>query len=82
MPAPHISTNFQDELDPRFQRIFDNTYNALPDMLPTLYNFTPTNGRNDMRWSQTGASEDLTDFTGSIIYSSQNQGFDTTLTPE
>ncbi len=46
MAVPHVSEEFGDVLDPRFQRIFDDTYEELPDMLPLLFNFDPSNGRD------------------------------------
>ncbi len=81
MATPHVSENFGDLLDPRFQKIFFEQYKALPDMLPMLYNFEPTNGRNDMMWSSVGTIPDFEAFTGTVGYNSQNQGFDTTSTP-
>jgi hypothetical protein len=80
MATPHISTNFGDLLDPRFQKIFNEQYTQLPDMLPSLYTFPTDNGRNDMRWSQVGTVPDFEEFTGSINYQSQVQGFDTVAT--
>ncbi len=81
MPVPHTSGNFGDLLDPRFQKIFDEKVKQLPDRLPELYTMTPTNGRNNMTWSSVGALPDFEEFTGSVSYNSQNQGFDTTATP-
>lgn len=81
MAVPHISENFGDLLDPRFQRIFSDKYNEHPDMVPMLYTMTPTNGRNNMMWSDVGAVEDFTEFSGTVSYSSRNQGYDTTATP-
>ena len=81
MPVPSTSGNFGDLLDPRFQRIFNETYKQLPDMNPSLYTFVPTNNRNDMRWTQVGTVANLTQFAGTVTYQSQNQGFDTTATP-
>ena len=81
MGVPHISENFGDLLDPRFQKIFTEQYKALPDMLPLLYNFEPTNGRNNMTWSSVGTVPDFEQFTGIVGYNSQNQGFDVTSTP-
>lgn len=81
MPVPHSSGAFGDLLDPRFQEIFYNEYEQLPDMLPNLYSFPPTNGRNNMTWSQVGTLPDFQEFTGTIQYSSQSQGYDTTSTP-
>ncbi|MHC4179979.1 MAG: Mu-like prophage major head subunit gpT family protein [Planctomycetota bacterium] len=81
MATPHVSTNFPDTLDPRFEHIFWEEYYELPDMIPRMYSMPPTNGRNDMRWSQTGTVPDFTQFTGTVDYGSFNQGYDTTLTP-
>ena len=80
MPVPHVSTAFGDLLDPRFQKIRNEEYNRLPDMLPELYNFEPQNGRNNMMWSSVGTIADFSEFTGTIGYESQSQGYDTTLT--
>jgi hypothetical protein len=75
------SSQFGDLLDPRFQGIFNEVYTERPDMLPIVYNFVPTNGRNNMQWTQIGAVEDFTEFDGSVSYTSMNQGYDTTATP-
>lgn len=80
MPVPHTSANFGDLLDPRFQRIFHEQYDQLPDMLPTLFTFAPDNGRADMRWSQVGALQNWPEFTGTVTYQSASQGFDTVAT--
>ena len=55
-----ISDNFGDVLNPRFQRIFDDKFKELTDMIPTLYAMPPQNGRNNMMWSDVGAVEDFT----------------------
>ncbi len=81
MPNPQTSSAFGDLLDPRFQGIFHEVFQDRPDMLPEVYNFVATNGRNDMRWSQVGAVEDFEAFSGTVDYSSMNQGYDTTATP-
>lgn len=81
MPVPHASVNFGDLLDPRFQRIFYEKYDQLPDMLSEVYGFPPNNGRNDMTWSSVGTLPDFSEFTGNVTYNSQSQGYDTTSTP-
>jgi hypothetical protein len=81
MAVPHDSGNFGDLLDPRFQDIFDEQYRQLPDMLPTLFSMPPTNGRDNMRWSEVGAYGDWDEFTGTVNYDSVTQGFDTVSTP-
>lgn len=81
MPNPHISDNFGDLLDPRFQKIFFENYPQLNDMLPELYNFIPSNGRDTLRWSEVGTLPDWDAFTGSVNYKSSAQGYDTVMTP-
>ena len=81
MASPHVSGAFGDLLDPRFQKIFFESYAQLESMLPRLYTMVGTNGRNDMRWSQVGTLPDWSTFTGTVDYSSSAQGFDTTATP-
>jgi hypothetical protein len=81
MAVPHVSTNFADVLDPRFQDIFWETYQELPDMIPRFYT-TASNGRDTMRWSQVGTVPDFTEFTGNVDYGSFNQGYDTVSTPK
>jgi len=81
MAVPHASGAFGDLLDPRFQKIFFERFNELPDMLGELFSFEPTNGRNDMRWSQVGTLGDFEQFSGTVTYDSMSQGYDTTSTP-
>jgi len=80
MAVPHISTQFGDLLDPRFQKIFYEQYDQLPDMVDDLYAKVSHNGRADMRWSSVGAFGDWSEFTGTVGYDSVNQGYDTTTT--
>lgn len=80
MAVPHVSTNFGDLLDPRFQRIFNDAAPQLNDMLPVLFTFTPDNGRADMRWSQVGGYTNIPEFTGTVTYQSSDQVYDTTAT--
>lgn len=81
MGAPHTSGAFGDLLDPRFQKIFQDTFKQLPDMIGKLFTSQGTNGRNNMTWSEVGAIPDFEEFTGSVPYSSQAQGYDVTSTP-
>jgi hypothetical protein len=80
MATPHVSTNFADVLDPRFQEVFWETYQELPDMIPRFYS-TVSNGRDTVRWSQVGTVPDFVQFTGTVDYGSFNQGYDTVATP-
>lgn len=81
MANPHVSESFGDLLDPRFQRIFYETYDGLPSMLSELFTMVPTNGRNDMRWSQVGTLPNWNQFSGSVNYADSAQGYDTVATP-
>lgn len=81
MPSPHVSENFADLLDPRFQKIFFETYRQEPSMIGEFYPSLGTNGREDMRFSQVGTLDDWSQFTGSVDYQSSTQGYDTVLTP-
>jgi len=81
MATPHLSVNFSDELDPRFEHIFWEEYNELPDMVPRIYGMDSTNGQATMRWGQVGTVPDFVEFTGTVDYGSFNQGYDTVLTP-
>ena len=76
MAVPHDTGQFGDLLDPRFQKIFFDQYEQLPDMLPTIFSFPPDNGRGDMRWSEVGEYGDFPAFAGSVVYDSISQGFD------
>lgn len=78
--AAAVSESFGDLLDPRFQRIFNDEYAQLPDMIPTIFGMPADNGRADMRWSQVGAFADWSEFTGSVEYDTVYQGYDTTAT--
>lgn len=81
MATPMISGSFGDLLDPRFQKIFQDTLKPLPDMLGEVYTMVPTNGRNNMTWSEVGTLTDWDEFTGTVAYTSLSQGYDVTMTP-
>jgi len=81
MPAPHVSTAFADLLDPRFQKIFHDEYAQLPDMIGNLFSTVSTNGRNNMTWSNVGTIPDFAEFNGTVSYTSQSLGYNTTATP-
>src|SRR3954470_23981358 len=81
MTTPMTSESFGDLLDPRFQKIFTDTLKPLPDMLGEVYTMVPTNGRNNMTWSDIGTLTDWDEFTGNVAYTSLSQGYDVTMTP-
>ncbi|MCR4338508.1 MAG: Mu-like prophage major head subunit gpT family protein [Gemmatimonadaceae bacterium] len=81
MTTPQVSTSFGDLLDPRFQRIFFEEKKQLTSMVDTVYTVIPTNGRNNMTFSEIGTLSDWTEFTGNVDFSSMSQGYDVTMTP-
>lgn len=81
MATPHLPQNFGDLLDPRFQKIFYEEKPQIPSMIGTIYTMVPTNGRNNMTWSEVGTLPDIEEFTGTVNYSSSSQGYDVTMTP-
>ena len=81
MSSPLVSENFGDLLDPRFQKIFSEKFDDIPDMLPQVYNMIGSNGRDETKFSDVGAFGDLTEFAGTVAFDSFSQGFDTTVTP-
>lgn len=81
MANPHASVNFGDLLDPRFHEIWDSEYPQHADMIPKIYRKEPSNGRDEMKFSSVGTMVDFEEFTGTVAYNSQFQGYDTTLIP-
>ena len=81
MGVPHTTGQFGDLLDPNFQKIFDDNFPQLNDMLPELYDFVPNNGQIDMKFGQVSGYTDIPEFSGSVTYQSATQGYDTTITP-
>jgi len=76
--SPHLSVQFGDLLDPRFNRVFNDRLAQLPDMVGTVFDFPPDNGRADFRYSEVGAYDDWEQFTGSVTYDRAFQGYDVT----
>lgn len=81
MATPMTSESFPDLLDPRFQKIFHEEKPQIPSMLSQIFTMVSTNGRNNMTWSEVGTLPDISEFTGTITYSSASQGYDVTMTP-
>ena len=79
MAVPHTSASFADLVDKRVTKIFYEAYDELPDVLPQLFGMEKSNDQYE-RWSGVGALGDLSQFTGSVSYQSQSQGYDTTAT--
>jgi hypothetical protein len=81
MPAPHVSTAFGDLLDPRFSENLLRGVPAASRHGRELFSDVNTNGRNNMTWSNVGTLPDFTEFNGTVGYTSQNLGYNTTMTP-
>ena len=81
MGVPHTTGAFGDLLDPDFQKIFDDNFPQLNDMLPELFNFEPDNGQISMKFSEVSGYGDIPEFSGSVTYQAAAQGYDTTVTP-
>ena len=74
------SLRHPDNLDPRFQRIFDDEFGMLKDMIPDIFTMAGHTGRADIRWSEVGELDDFVELSGQIDYDQQFQGYDTVAT--
>ena len=81
MPVPAVSVAFGDLLDPRFEEIWDSEYPQHDDMIPRLFYDEPSNGRDEMKFSSVGTMTDFEEFTGTVAYNAQFQGYDTRMIP-
>lgn len=81
MAVPAVSVAFGDLLDPRFHEIWDAEYPHHEDMIPKLFREEPSNGRDEMKFSSVGTMTDFEEFTGTVAYNAQFQGYDTRLIP-
>ena len=79
MAVPLVSGSFGDLLDPRFRKIFFETYKQLPSMRGNLYTEISSD-RDTVRDSSVGTLGDLVEFTGTITYDDMSQGYDVTET--
>lgn len=79
---PLISTAYPDviELTARFTRIFNETYEQLPDRIDDFF-FRMDSSRVNERFSGVGTYGSIPFFTGSVTYADIAQGYDSTLTP-
>lgn len=76
----HIEENFGDLLDPRFQKIFSDQYDDLPDMIPEMYPILPHNNRETWSVSDVGTMGDWDEFDGEVTEDEVTQGYDVTAT--
>lgn len=80
-----ISTNWQDLLDIRHAKIYNERYKQLPDMIGRFFRIVgpgESPQRATYRDSSAGAFGDVPEFTGSVTYDEAYQGYDRTLTPK
>lgn len=85
MSVPVTSGAFGDLLDPRFQKIFNDRYKQLPDMLSKFFSMpsaTAAPTKADYRTSSVGTLGDVPEFTGSVTYDDVSQGYDGVITPK
>lgn len=80
MPVPHSSGNFGDLLDKRVTKLFYDELEQLPDLVGSVYSVEKSNDAYEVS-SETGALDDFSEFTGTVSYGSQNQGYDVRMTP-
>lgn len=80
MPVPHSSGNFGDLLDRRITKLFYDELEQLPDLVGTVFQIAKSNDAYEVS-SETGALDDFSEFTGTVSYGSQNQGYDVRMTP-
>ncbi len=79
MPVPHSAGNFGDLLDKRVTKVFSDELKQLPDRVGDFYSMQTSNDSFE-RWSQVGALPDFSQFSGTVNYTSQAQGYDVTAT--
>lgn len=79
MPVPHSAGNWADLLDKRVTKFFDDEYTLLKDYVPDLFSMEKSSDSFE-KWSAGGALGNFTQFTGTVAYQSQSQGYDVTAT--
>lgn len=79
MPNPMTSGSFADLLDKRVTKLFYQELDELPDRIGDFYGME-TSQDSFEKWSEVGAIGDFSEFTGTVIYQSQSQGYDTIVT--
>ena len=75
MAVPHASVNFGDLIDKRVTKLFYDELKQLPDYVSMLYSVERSNDSFE-KSSEVGALDDFSEFTGSVAYGSQYQGYD------
>lgn len=79
MPTPHRVGNFGDLIDKRVTKLFYDEYKQLPDRIPGIYTVEKSSDSYETA-SSVGSLGDFSQFTGTVTYQSQSQGYDVTAT--
>lgn len=69
-----------DVLDPRFQKIWDDRFTNLPEMIGRFYSMKPSRQFTE-RFSTLGTMSDVSVFSGRVDYDDVFQGYDVAVTP-
>ena len=79
MPNPMSAAAMVDLIDKRVTKIFYDELKQLEDRIPDFYGMQ-TSKDSFEKWSEVGSLPDFTQLTGSVVYQSQSQGYDTIVT--
>ena len=79
MPVPISSATMADLLDPRFRELSLGEFEAHPDMVPELYSVKDAD-RDTERVTGLSPMGDFSEYTGTLAYDGQTQGYDVTET--
>ncbi len=80
-----VTQNWQDLLDIRFARLYNQRYKQLPDMLARFFRVVgPGDSPQRATWRSSSAGEfgDVPEFNGTVTYDDAYQGYDVTVTPK
>lgn len=78
--SPNIATGFPDLLDARFDEYWQERYPQQEDFMSKFFTMRPHTGKEDMRFSESSALEDIPEFTGEVSYQPRYEGYDTIAT--
>ena len=79
MASPMNIGQFGDLLDKRVTKLFYGRFKELKDRVSDFYSME-TSSDSYERWSDVGAIGDFSEFSGTVVYQSMNQGYDVTAT--
>lgn len=76
---PMVKGNFADLIDKRVTRLFYDQYKQLSDRIAEVYNVDSSSDSYE-KLSSVGSLPDFSQFTGTVNYQNQSQGYDVTAT--